>query len=100
MGLTAEIIDAPTALARHIVTSVVDPTELEAEAMRLADRIAMLAPIAVAQVKRVLDASTDASLETAISIEAQACALCMTSADYQEGTRAFLEKRPASFTGQ
>ncbi len=100
MGLTAEIIDAPTALARHIVTSVVDPTELEAEAMRLADRIAMLAPIAVAQVKRVLDASTDASLETAISIEAQACALCITSADYQEGTRAFLEKRPASFTGQ
>lgn len=100
MGLTAEIIDAPAARARHIVTSVVEAAELEAEATRIADRIATLAPIAVAQAKRVLDACSHGSLETAVTIEAQACALCMTSADYQEGTRAFLEKRAASFTGQ
>jgi len=100
MCLTADIIDAKTALAYHIVTSVVAPEELETAAMRIAARIAELAPVAVAQVKRVLTASDDGNLAGAVAIEAQGCAVCVSTADYSEGTQAFLEKRPAKFVGR
>lgn len=100
MCLTAEIIDANTALDRRIVTSVVAASDLEAEATRLAVRISELAPIAIAQAKRVLIASGDGSLASAVGIEAQGCAVCVGTSDYREGTRAFLEKRAPAFTGR
>ena len=100
MCLTAEIIDAKTALDRRIVTGVVAPSDLETEVTRLAGRIAELAPIAIAQAKSVLIKSADISLASAVAIEAQGCALCVGTNDYQEGTRAFLEKRPAKFSGR
>ncbi|MBX3553108.1 MAG: enoyl-CoA hydratase/isomerase family protein [Pseudolabrys sp.] len=99
MCLTAEIIEANQALARGIVTAVVPADELETAVSRLTDRIAELAPIAVAQIKRVLESAGEANLAGAIAAEAQACALCMATDDYKEGTAAFLEKRKAQFSG-
>ena len=99
MCLTAEIINADQALERGIVSAVVPVEELEAEISRLTDRIADLAPIAVAQVKRVLESAGEGNLAGAVAVEAQACALCMATADYKEGTMAFLEKRKAHFVG-
>ena len=100
MCLTAEIIDASTALDRGIVTAVVSADDLESEANRLAERLASLAPIALEQVKRVLAASNESSLDSAIAVEADACSLCVETEDYKEGTQAFLEKRPARFAGR
>jgi len=100
MCLTAEIIDAETALGHRIVASVVPAADLESEAARIAERIGSLAPIAVAQAKRVLNASDDGGLASATAIEAQGCALCAGTEDYQEGTRAFLEKRAPQFVGR
>jgi enoyl-CoA hydratase len=100
MCLTAEIIDAKTALSHRIVTGVVAASDLETEVTRLAGRIAELAPLAIAQTKKVLIASGDSRLANAVVIEAQGCALCVGTIDYQEGTRAFLEKRAAKFTGR
>jgi enoyl-CoA hydratase len=100
MCLTAEIIDASTALDRGIVTVVVSADDLESEANRLAERLASLAPIALEQVKRVLAASNDSSLDGAIAVEADACSICVETEDYKEGTQAFLEKRPAKFAGR
>jgi enoyl-CoA hydratase len=99
MCLTAEIIEANQALDRGIVTAVVPVDELEAAINRLTDRIADLAPVAVAQIKRVLETTGDGNLSGAVAAEAQACALCMATEDYKEGTAAFLEKRKAQFVG-
>jgi enoyl-CoA hydratase len=100
MCLTAEIIDAKTALDRGIVTDVVADGELERRAADVAGRIAALAPIAVAQIKSVLAAADESGLAGAIATEAQGCALCAGTHDYREGTQAFLEKRPARFAGR
>lgn len=100
MCLTAEIIDATTALNRGIVTAVVEPEELDRTALDMAERIAALAPVAVAQIKRVMESTSAGNLAAAIAAEAQACAVCMETADYLEGTAAFLEKRPARFIGR
>lgn len=99
MCLTAEIIDAAQALERGIVTAVAPVAELAAAIDRLTDRIAELAPVAVAQIKRVLECAGDDTLAGAVAAEAQACALCMATDDYKEGTAAFLEKRKAQFAG-
>lgn len=100
MCLTAEIIDANTALDRGIVSSVVAAEELEAAAAQMAERIAGLAPIAIAQIKRVLESAEHGSLAAAIITEAQGCALCAATEDYKEGTTAFLEKRAPQFQGR
>lgn len=99
MCLTAEIIEANQALDRGIVSAVVPVEELEAAVSKLTDRIADLAPIAVAQIKRVLESAGESNLASAVAAEAQACALCMATDDYQEGTKAFIEKRKARFVG-
>lgn len=100
MCLTAEILDAKTALDRRIVTAVVEPEQLESTVTGVTERIAALAPIAVAQIKRVIETAATGDLADAIAAEAQACALCMATEDYREGTAAFLEKRPAKFVGR
>lgn len=100
MCLSAEIIDAPTALGRGIVTAIHDDDQLEIEAAHLAGRIASLAPFAIRQIKLLLDDAAPAPLSEAVRLEAQACALCMSTKDYHEGTTAFLEKRSPVFTGQ
>jgi enoyl-CoA hydratase len=99
MCLTAEIIEADEALARGIVSAVVPVDELESAVDAMVGRIAGLAPIAVAQIKRVLLSAEEGSLSASIAAEAQACALCMATQDYQEGTKAFLEKRKPRFSG-
>jgi enoyl-CoA hydratase/carnithine racemase len=100
MCLTAEIVDAAAAFERGIVSALHDDDQLEQEALRLTERIASLAPFAVSQIKRVLGGEGASSLADAIKLEAQACALCMGTKDFQEGTAAFLEKRSPEFNGQ
>ena len=71
----------------------------QARALELARHIAALPPLAIAQIKEVLLAGQDASLETALMLERKAFQLLFASSDQKEGMRAFLDKRPAVFHG-
>lgn len=97
--LSAEIVDAETALSYGIVSKVVAPDALHDYVRELTGKIATLAPLAVAQAKRVLSAGA-ADLEAAVALEAQACALCVATEDWKEGAAAFLDKRPSAFVGR
>jgi len=73
--------------------------DVEAEARRLVERIASLAPLAVAGSKRLLDAAGREALERALDREAVLCQQLFETADAREGLAAFLEKREPRFRG-
>jgi enoyl-CoA hydratase len=95
--LTGELVDAEEARRLGLVDLVVE--DVEAEARRLVDRIASLAPLAVAGSKRLLDASGREALERALDREAALCEQLFETADAREGLAAFLEKREPRFRG-
>jgi enoyl-CoA hydratase/carnithine racemase len=96
--LTGELVDAEEALRMGMIDSVVE--DAEAEAGRLADRIALLAPLAVAGSKRLLDESAKELLERALDRELALCARLFETEDAREGVTAFLEKRAPVWKGR
>lgn len=97
---SGEIIDAQTALDIGFVSAVVEPDDLPAAAEDEAKRYLAGSPFAVARMKRLLyggmfnDVTTHARQTAALLQE------CFHSDDHAEGVAAFLERRPAKFTGR
>lgn len=95
--MTGRLVTAQEALQIGLVTMVVPPDRLEAETVRLAERLAAQAPLtlqgAKAMATRILRGEAAASPEEALrpSIEA------WHSADFGEGVRAYIEKRAPVF---
>jgi enoyl-CoA hydratase len=96
--LTGELIDATEAFRLGLVDLLVD--DVEAEARRLVERIAALAPLAVAGSKRLLDEGSRQAVEDALDRELDLCVRLFDTADAREGLAAFLEKRPPAFGGR
>jgi enoyl-CoA hydratase len=97
--LSGEMIDAAEALRAGLVERVVAPDALLTEATRLAGVIASRAPLAIAATKRAIDDGASLPLAAALEIEALHFGTLVGTDDFREGTKAFLEKRPANFTG-
>ncbi len=100
MVLTGDPIDAQTALAWGLVNAVVPGPEVVSAAVAMAERILSRGPLAIRLAKAALNASARVDLESGLLIETLAQAICFQSEDKQEGTAAFLEKRPPTFTGR
>jgi 2-(1,2-epoxy-1,2-dihydrophenyl)acetyl-CoA isomerase len=97
---TTESVDAPTALAMGMVNRVVAADQLMAETRALAVRLASAAPLALALAKRAVNRGLETGLPEALDYEASLQGIAGRSSDYAEGVRAFIEKRPARFTGE
>ncbi|MFO0565833.1 MAG: enoyl-CoA hydratase-related protein [Polyangiaceae bacterium] len=97
---TADTLTAERALAIGLVNAVVPHAELGAKVRELAAKIAAKGPIAVAYSKRVMQKGYDTDLGVANELEATAFAALFDTEDMREGTRAFVEKRPAKFQGR
>jgi enoyl-CoA hydratase len=95
--LTGELVDGEEAARLGLVDVLAD--DAEAEARRLAERIAALAPLAVTGSKRLLDEGGQAALELALDRELDLCTRLFETEDAREGLSAFVEKRPADFRG-
>ncbi len=98
--LSGDQIDAQLALRIGLVDRVVPPGELMSAAKQLANTIASKAPLAVSAAKRAIDQGAGLTTASALDVEALNFGTLIDSEDFKEGTRAFLEKRPANFTGR
>lgn len=98
--LTGELIGADDARTLGLVSKVVDDDAVLDEALTMAEHIASLPPIAIAQIKEVIVHGADASLSAALAMERKAVQLLFASKDKQEGMQAFMEKRKPVFVGE
>ena len=93
-------IDAQRALALGIVNRVVPAEKLDDEIAAIADQLAASAPIALAGILDAVLEGGECALDQGLDYEAQTFATCFATEDMREGTRAFLERRKASFSGR
>jgi enoyl-CoA hydratase/carnithine racemase len=99
--LTGRFIDANRALATGLVSQVVADEALEAAGQVLVDEMLGTSPMGLRMTKEGLARGIDAgSLEAAMAIENRNQLMCAASADFAEGMRAFIEKRPPVYTGR
>jgi enoyl-CoA hydratase len=97
--LTGEMIDAAEAYRIGLVNRVVPAAELIPAARALLTTILAQGPLAVAHCIEAVDRGLDMGLDDAIALEASYFGMLSATRDKEEGMRAFLEKRPATFTG-
>lgn len=90
---TCKNIKPEEALQIGLVSAVYPQESLLTEALKMADRIAGNAPIAVRHIKRAVNEGLDMPIETAIQHEVNLFSDCFTTEDQKEGMQAFLEKR-------
>jgi enoyl-CoA hydratase len=100
MVLSGEPVSAAEAYRIGLVNQVVPAQDLIATAEKLAQKILANAPLAVKFALEAVNHGLEMTQAEGQFLEANLFGLCCTTADMKEGTRAFLEKRPARFTGK
>ena len=99
--LSARLLDAQEALRIGLVNQVVKPEELHGYTYKLAKDISYLAPLSHAVNKLTMQqVQNKPSLENLTQKEADLPLTQFDTKDYQEGYKAFLEKRRPNFIGE
>jgi 2-(1,2-epoxy-1,2-dihydrophenyl)acetyl-CoA isomerase len=100
LSLLGEKLPAETALSWGLINRIYDDEALAPEALKLAQELADGPTVALNLIRRLYWESTDNSFEEQIDLECRSQVAAGKTADFREGVTAFLEKRPAKFTGK
>ncbi|MBN9602590.1 MAG: enoyl-CoA hydratase/isomerase family protein [Afipia felis] len=100
MLLTGEHVTAEEARRLGFVNDVVPDDKVVETAIGIAKTIASMPPLAVEQIKEVVLAGMDSSLDAGLMLERKAFEMLFASRDQEEGMRAFIEKRKPNFEGR
>lgn len=98
--LASQPIGAQMALEMGLVNQVVEDEHLQRHAMETAVRLAQGPTLAYARVKALFDSSWDSDITSQLDAETKALADIGLTADFQEGIKAFTERRQARFQGK
>jgi enoyl-CoA hydratase len=100
MCLTGRNMDAEEAERSGLVARVVPLADLQAEALKMAETIASMAPLAALATKEMVNAAYETTLQQGVQFERRLFHGLFGSADQKEGMAAFVEKRPGNWTGK
>lgn len=100
LALTAEPLPADRAADWGLIWKCLPDDALMDEARAMAAGLATGPTFGYAQIKHALDAAATSTLDDQLAREAEIQRACGRSPDYAEGVKAFLEKRPAAFSGK
>jgi len=98
--MSGELVRAEAAFAMGYVARVVEPEALQRAARQEADRYLDVSPVSLRLLKRLLYDGLDRSLGDHMPEHIEALRQCFASDDHREGVAAFLQHRPAKFTGR
>lgn len=98
--LTGDMLPAAEALRIGLVNQVVPLADLLPTAEAIARKMITNAPIALRYTMEAVNGGLEVTQDAGLFLEATLFGLCCTTDDMKEGTRAFLEKRAASFKGK
>jgi 2-(1,2-epoxy-1,2-dihydrophenyl)acetyl-CoA isomerase len=101
-GLTmlGEPLPASTAAEWGMIWKCVDDAALMDEARKVATKFAKGPTVGLGLIRQLMQQSWTASLDSQLEAERSAQRVAGRSRDFVEGVMAFLQKRPAKFTGQ
>ena len=100
LALTGEPLSAEKAAEWGLIWKCVDDDALDAEVEALATKLASLPPLGLAAIKQIIRSSWSRTLDEELDLQRDEMRRLGFTEDYREGVAAFLEKRPASFTGR
>src|ERR1039457_3760339 len=98
--MTGRMFGAAEALSMGVISEVAPTGQALARALAIAHEIAGMPPIAIMQIKEIVNAGLNAPLDTALRLKRKALLLQFATRDQKEGMRAFLEKRKPTFEGK
>ena len=97
---TGDLIGAEEARIIGLADKVFPDAQLMEEVQKMATTIASKAPLAVRGAKRVINEAHQSLLLSGLRLEVEEFLKLFDTADREEGMAAFLQKRPATFTGR
>jgi len=101
MMLTGRPVDATEAFTMGLINRIATPDRpLLDQALDYARSVTQFSPVAIAAIRRAVDAASDSVTAEGLKAEQREMAIALASEDAKEGVAAFLEKRPAQFKGR
>jgi 2-(1,2-epoxy-1,2-dihydrophenyl)acetyl-CoA isomerase len=100
LALTGEPLPAEKAEEWGMIWKAVEDDALDSEVDAIAQKLASLPPLGLAEIKKMIRASWAHTLDQDLNHQRDAMRHLGFTEDYREGVAAFLEKRPARFVGR
>src|SRR5579884_2666706 len=99
LAMLAEEVSGPEAERIGLVNKCVPLDQFEQATQALAQRLAKGPTRAYGLIKELMNSSIQSDLETTLRLEGALQDIAIETADHREGVAAFLQKRPANYTG-